>query len=89
MPRYKGSMSPKTIERDFPHVVEITVPPRGLGAQLNAMHYFHAARGIKECLGRGRREDNFDYLRWYFTSRTTAAAFAAEFGGTHLTLARK
>ena len=55
--RYKGRMSPKTIERDFPHVVEIAVPPGGLGAQLDAMHYFHEARGIKACLGRGRYED--------------------------------
>ena len=84
MTRYKGRMSPKAIERDFPHVVEIAVPPGGLGAQLDAMHHFHGARGIKACLGRGRREDNLDYLRWYFTSRTTAASFAAEFGGTYL-----
>jgi hypothetical protein len=87
--RYKGRMSPKAIERDFPHVVEIAVPPGGLGAQLDAMHYFHATRGIKACLGRGRREKNLDYLRWYFTSPKMAAAFAAEFGGTYLTPARK
>jgi hypothetical protein len=74
-------MSPKAIERNFPHVVEIAVPLGGLGAQLDAMHYFHEARGIKACLGRGRREDSRDYLRWYFTHPTTAAAFAAEFGG--------
>jgi hypothetical protein len=30
MARYKGRMSPKAIERDFPHVVEIAVPPGGL-----------------------------------------------------------
>ena len=65
------------------------MPPGGLGAQLDAMHYFHGARGIKACLGRGRHEENLDYLRWYFTSPKMAADFAAEFGGTHLTLARK
>ena len=37
--RYKGRMSPKTIERDFPHVVEIAVPPGGLGAQ--SVSYTH------------------------------------------------
>ena len=84
MARYKGRTSPKTIERDFPHVVEIAVPPGGLGAQLDDMHAFHAARGVKACIGLGRREDNLDYLRWYFTNPTTAAAFAAEFGGTYL-----
>jgi hypothetical protein len=82
--RYKGRISPKAIERDFPHIVEIAVPPGGLGAQLDAMHYFHEARGIKAYLGRERHEENLDYLRWYFTSPKMAAAFAAEFGGTYL-----
>jgi hypothetical protein len=89
MARYKGRVSPKAIERDFPHVVEIAVPPGGLGAQLDAMHYFHEARGVKACIGLGRREENLDYLRWYFTSPKMAAAFAAEFGGTYLTPTRK
>jgi hypothetical protein len=63
---------------------------QGVGGLLVAAEpFFHAARGVKACLGLGRREDNLDYLRWYFTSPTTAAAFAAEFGGTHLAPARK
>jgi len=82
MTRYKGRMSPKAIEREFYHVVEIQVPPDGLGAQLDAMHYFHRARGIQACLGLGRRDERRDYLRWYFTRPTVAEAFAAEFGGT-------
>jgi hypothetical protein len=43
MTRYKGRTRQKAIEREFPHVVEIAVPPRGLGAQLDAMHHFHRA----------------------------------------------
>jgi hypothetical protein len=82
MTRYKGRMSQKAIEREFPHVVEIAVPPGGLGAQLDAMHYFHRARGIQACLGLGRREEGRDYLRWYFTRATMAVFFATEFGGT-------
>lgn len=82
MTRYKGRMSPKAIERDFPHVVEIQVPRGGLGAQLDAMHYFHRARGIQACLGLGRRDEGRDYLRWYFTRATMAVSFATEFGGT-------
>jgi hypothetical protein len=82
MTRYKGRMSPKVIEREFPHVVEIAVPPRGLGGQLDAMHFFHRARGIQPCLGLGRRAEGHDYLRWYFTRPTAADAFVAEFGGT-------
>jgi hypothetical protein len=84
MASHKGRTSPKTTVRKFPHVVEIAVPPGGLGAQLDAMHYFHEVRGIKACLGRGRRKDDPDFLRWYFTGPTTAEAFAAEFGGTCL-----
>ena len=82
MTRYKGRTSQKAIERKFPHVVEIVVPPSGLGAQLDAMHYFHHARGVQACLGLGRRdEEGRDYLRWYFTGATMAVSFATEFGG--------
>ena len=82
MSRYKGRPSRKTIAREFPHVVEIAVPLGGLGKRLDAMHAFHAERGISACLGRGRREDAQDYLRWYFAEARTAVSFAAEFGGT-------
>jgi hypothetical protein len=76
----KGVAAPKTFERDFSAVVEIAVPASGLGAQLDAMHDFHAARGIKACIG--RRKGTRDLLRWYFTRATTAETFVAEFGGT-------
>ena len=79
------SPSSKAFKREFPHIVEVAVPPRGLGKRLDAMHAFHAERGIEACLGRGRREDNQDYLRWYFTDPTTAASFAIEFSGEFLT----
>jgi hypothetical protein len=79
MTRYKGRTSQKATEREFPHVVEIAVPPRGLGKRLDAMHAFHAERGISACLGRGR--DGKDHLRWYFADARTAVSFAAEFGG--------
>jgi len=79
--RHKGRSTSKTFKRQFPHIVEIAVPPRGLGKRLDLMHAFHSDREIKACLGRGRR-DNKDYLRWYFADPTTAASFAVEFGGT-------
>jgi hypothetical protein len=79
--RYKGRLGSKAIEREFPHVVEIAVPLGGLGKRLDAMHDFHNVCGIKPCLGRGRREDNQDHLRWYFSNPTTAAAFAKKFEG--------
>jgi hypothetical protein len=88
MTRHKGRMSQKAIEREFHHVVEIAVPPGGLGAGLDAMHYFHRARGIEACLGLGRRDEGLDYLRWYFTRPSVAESFAAEFGGTAIKASR-
>ena len=69
------------MEREFPHVVEIAVPLGGLGKRLDAMHDFHNVCGITPCLGRGRRKDTRDYLRWYFFDRKTAAAFAEKCDG--------
>jgi hypothetical protein len=60
-------------------VVEIAVPLGGRGKQLDAMHDFHNVCGIKPCLGRGRRDDNQDHLRWYLADPTTAAAFGENF----------
>ena len=82
-------MGAKGINRKFPHVVEVIVPAGGLGRRLNTMHGFHAARGIKACLGRGRREESRDYLRWYFTHAATAEAFAVEFDGSYIRALRK
>jgi hypothetical protein len=47
MTRYKGRVSAKTIERDFPHVVETIVPEGGLGKTLDAMHEFHTRHKIE------------------------------------------
>jgi hypothetical protein len=80
-PLYKGRTSPKSIERDFPFIVEIVVPESGFGRRLDAMYDFHASHGIQAQRGRSRRdEDGRDYIRWCFADRKIAAAFAAEFG---------
>jgi hypothetical protein len=76
--------SSKAFKREFPHIVEVAVPPRGLGKRLDAMHAFHTARDIKACLGRGRRIDNRDNIRWYFADATIATSFAVEFGGARM-----
>jgi len=43
--RYKDR-SAKAIEQDFPHFVDIAVPPGGLGPRINAMYDFHFRNGI-------------------------------------------
>ena len=80
MSRYKGRTSPKSIERDFPHIVETIVPLGGLGKTLDAMFEFHTRNGIRAINSTGRRDENGrNYIRWCFADREIAAAFAAEF----------
>jgi hypothetical protein len=82
MTRYKGRASAKSIARDFPFTVEITVPEFGLGKRIDPMYAFHAQRGIQVQRGPGRREGERDIIRWCFLDPAIAQAFALEFDGT-------
>ena len=79
MTRYKGSQSAKAVEREYPHFVDITVPPGGLGQRLDAMYEFHARHGIRAKRGHGRHDANGSVVRWCFADTAIAAAFAKEF----------
>ena len=79
MTRYKGSQSAKAVEREYPHFVDITVPPGGLGQRLDAMYEFHARHGIRAQRGHGRHDANGSVVRWCFADAAIAAAFAKEF----------
>ena len=80
MTRYKGRASPKAIEREFPHIVEMIVPEGGFGRTLDAMFDFHARHGIRAINSTGRRDENGrDIIRWCFVDPAVAAAFADEF----------
>jgi hypothetical protein len=79
MTSYKGQLSSKAIERDFPHIVEMVVPDGDFGKWLDAMYDFHARHGIQAQRGRWRRDKNGrDYIRWCFADPGLAAAFAKE-----------
>ena len=82
MSRYKNRTSAKSIERAYPHIVEIVVPPNGFGRRLDMMHNWHMARGIQSRSGRRRYEEPNEFIRWCFADAETADAFAAKFGGT-------
>jgi hypothetical protein len=82
MPRYKGRTSFKTIERDFPHIVEMIVPPGGLGSKLDAMYEFHTQYGIKPQRGHGRHDANGSVIRWCFADPAVAKSFATVFGAS-------
>jgi hypothetical protein len=70
---------PRRYERDFPHLVEIVVPERGLRNKLEVMYDFHARHGIEAHLPRRHYEDGRQYIRWRFADLEVAKAFAAKF----------
>jgi hypothetical protein len=73
-------INPKSIEQDFPHIVETIVPLSGFGKTLDAMLEFHTRNGIRAINSTGRRDENGrDYIRWCFADPALAAAFAKEF----------
>ena len=79
MTRYKGRQSAKAVEQDFPHFVDMVVPPGGLGSRLDAMYDFHTRHGIKPQRGHGRHDANGAVIRWCFADPEIAGAFASEF----------
>ena len=81
MAGYKGRISTKEIERQYPHIVELMVPLEGFGPTLNIMHDWHTARGIKSRRGSGHYHKGRHYVRWCFANPEDAKAFQAEFGG--------
>jgi hypothetical protein len=80
--RYKGIQSAKAVERDFPHFVDMVVPPGGLGKRLDAMYEFHAHYGIKPQRGHGRHDANGSVIRWCFADPEIAKSFATVFGAS-------
>lgn len=81
MARYKGQITPRMNERTFPHLVDIVVPPGGLGARLDAMHDWLRARSIPARHGRG----GLNAVRWCFSDPAVADDFARKFDGVRST----
>jgi hypothetical protein len=79
MARFKGQLRASRIEQEFPHHVDIIVPPGGLGMRLDAMYAFHIRHGIKPQRGHGTHAADRSVIRWCFADAETAAAFSAEF----------
>ena len=63
---FKWILSAKAVEQDFPHFVEIVVPPGGLGSRLDAMYAFRERQGIRAKRGHGRHDANGSVVRWCF-----------------------
>lgn len=79
MTRYKGQHRAARIEVEFPHHVDIVIPPGGLGTRLDAMYEFHAQRGIRPQRGHGKHNADGAVIRWCFADANLAANFASKF----------
>src|SRR5262249_18800305 len=72
-------------EQDFPHLVELALPPGGFRSVFPEIDTFHRDRRIPVRRGRSRHEAEQFYIRFCFPDTATADAFRNRFGGECLT----
>jgi len=85
MSRRKSEFVRLTNERDFPHLVELALPPEGFRDVLLQIDAFHRDRHIPVRRGRSRYGVKPLYIRFCFPDAATADAFRNRFGGECLT----
>ena len=85
MTRRKREITGLANEQDFPHLVELAVPPEGFGRGFLDFDAFHRERRIPVRRGRSRHEVKQFYIRFCFPDAATADAFRNRFGGECLT----
>jgi hypothetical protein len=78
MARYKGQYGALINERNFPHIVEVVVPPGGLGKTLD----FHCRHGVQAKRGQGRNTNGRNFIRWCFADSAIAESFATAFAAS-------
>jgi hypothetical protein len=74
-------------ERDFPHLVELALPPGPFRSVFLEIDAFHRERRIPVRRGRSRHEVKQVYIRFCFPDAAVADAFRNRFGGECLTYA--
>jgi hypothetical protein len=85
MTRRKREITGFANEQDFPHLVELALPPEGFGSVSLEIDVFHRDRRIPVRRGRSRHEGEQFYIRFCFPDTATADAFRNRFGGECLT----
>src|SRR5262249_56393798 len=75
-------------ERDFPHLVELALPPGGFRSVVLEIDAFHRERRIPVLRGQSRHEVKQFYIRFCFPDTATADEFRNRFGGECLTRER-
>ena len=63
MSRRKYVIAARMNEQDYPHIVELALPPGGFRSRSDAMLAFHRERGIQIRRGQGRNDDSQFYVR--------------------------
>jgi hypothetical protein len=69
MTRRKYEITARMNEQDYPHIVELALPPGGFRARSDAMLAFHRERDIQIRRGQGRNDDGQFYVRYCFGER--------------------
>jgi len=87
MTRRKREITGLMNERDFPHLVELALPPRGFRSVFLEFDAFHRERRIPVRRGRSRHEAEQSHIRFCFPDAAAADAFRNRFGGERLTYA--
>jgi hypothetical protein len=85
MTRRKAEITARMNERDYPHIVELPLPPGGFRSRSDAMLAFHRERDIQIRRGQGRNDDGQFRVRYCFADAAHADAFCDRFGGERLT----
>ena len=85
MTRRKREIAGLANEQDFPHLVELALPPGGFRTVFLEIDTFHRDRRIPARRGRSRHEPEQFYIRFCFPDTATADAFRNRFGGECLT----
>ena len=85
MTRRKSEITARMNERDYPHIVELPVPPGGFRAA-DDMLAFHRERDIQIRRGQGRNYDGQSYVHYCFADAVDADALRNQFGGARLTV---
>jgi hypothetical protein len=80
MTRRKREITGLANEQDFPHLVELAVPPEGFRGAFLEFDAFHREHRIPVRRGRSRHEADQFYIRFCFPDSVTADAFRNRFG---------
>jgi hypothetical protein len=85
--RRKREITGLSNERDFPRLIELALPPKGLRAIFLDIDTFHRHNRIPARRGRSQHDIGQPRIRFCFPDAAIADAFRDRFGGVRMTYA--